>query len=112
MSPATLVPPDLLRCRSDSASIPFESTAEVTRIGEIVGQDRAVDAVRFGVAIRSHGYSLALGPHGTGKQTLLRMFSTVRLLPSLRPRRASSDSAKRCVFGRASNRVKIVEQDI
>jgi lon-related putative ATP-dependent protease len=73
MSRAKTLPPDLLRRRCDPASIPFETTAEITGMEEILGQDRAVDAVRFGVAIRRPGYNLfALGPHGIGKQTLLR----------------------------------------
>ena len=44
-------------------------------MGEVIGQDRAVGALRFGVGIRRHGYNLfAIGPAGVGKQTLLGRF--------------------------------------
>jgi hypothetical protein len=84
--PATPVPTDLLRRRCDPASIPFETTADVEALGEIVGQDRAVDAVRFGVGIKREGYNLfALGPHGTGKQTLLRQYLDARAAAEATP---------------------------
>ncbi len=41
----------------------------------VVGQERAVQALRFGIGMRRHGYNLfAIGPPGVGKQTLLRQF--------------------------------------
>jgi hypothetical protein len=55
--------------------VPFETTAEAGEFSEIIGQDRAVEAVRFGIAIRREGYNLfALGPHGTGKEALIRQY--------------------------------------
>lgn len=66
---------DLQRpCRP--ADIPFETTAEASGIEHpVVGQERAVQALRFGVGIRRYGYNLfAIGPSGVGKQTLLRHF--------------------------------------
>jgi predicted ATP-dependent protease len=42
---------------------------------EIVGQDRAVEAVGFGIGIQRHGYNLfALGPTGLGKHSTVRGF--------------------------------------
>jgi len=62
---------DLYR-RCDPADIPFETTAEAPEGPEIIGQDRAVEAIRFGISIRREGYNLfALGPPGVGKQTSL-----------------------------------------
>ncbi|RPH64249.1 MAG: ATP-dependent protease, partial [Myxococcaceae bacterium] len=44
-------------------------------MGEVVGQDRAVQALSFGIGIRRPGYNLfAIGPAGVGKETLLRQF--------------------------------------
>jgi len=72
----TLSPADLYR-RCEPADIPFDSTAECTTTGEIIGQERAVEAVKFGIAIQRDGYNLfALGPPGIGKQTLLYQFLT------------------------------------
>jgi lon-related putative ATP-dependent protease len=67
--------PDALRriCRSED--LPFESTAELEAMEEIVAQDRAVQAITFGVGIRSAGFNLfALGPPATGKATAIRRF--------------------------------------
>ncbi|MFM2106015.1 MAG: hypothetical protein RL338_1047 [Chloroflexota bacterium] len=59
----------------DPASLPFETTAELPDLEEIVGQDRAVEAVRFAIGIRREGYNLfALGPAGIGKHTVLSQF--------------------------------------
>lgn len=40
---------------------------------QIVGQDRAMEAIRFGIGIRHQGYNLfALGPTGLGKHRMVR----------------------------------------
>lgn len=70
----SLEPGALRRC-CDPAEVPFETTAEVTGFEGLLGQDRALESLRFGIAIHREGYNLfALGPHGTGKQTLLRQY--------------------------------------
>jgi lon-related putative ATP-dependent protease len=64
-----------LRRRTDPASLGFATTAELDDLAEVVGQDRAVEAVDFGVRMRRAGYNLyALGPEGIGKQHLVRGF--------------------------------------
>jgi lon-related putative ATP-dependent protease len=69
------VPPlslDQLYQITDPAQFKFESTNQVDELTEIIGQPRAVDAVRFGTGVQSDGYNIfALGPSGTGKRTLL-----------------------------------------
>jgi lon-related putative ATP-dependent protease len=61
----------------DPATLPFATTAEAEPVREMLGQDRAVEAVRFGITMRSHGYNVfAIGPAGTGKETLIRDFLT------------------------------------
>lgn len=53
----------------------FETTAELADLDEMIGQDRAVRAVRFGIDIQRAGYNIfALGPSGTGKHSLIRRF--------------------------------------
>ena len=63
-------------CRTcDGAQFEFETTAELENLAEIIGQERAVDAVQFGIGIRREGYNLfALGPSGTGKRTTIGQF--------------------------------------
>ncbi|HEX5364834.1 MAG TPA: ATP-binding protein, partial [Gallionella sp.] len=43
--------------------------------GEVIGQMRAMEAIRFGTGIRHEGYNLfVLGPPGTGKHGIVRQF--------------------------------------
>ncbi|HSP93559.1 MAG TPA: ATP-binding protein [Thermoanaerobaculia bacterium] len=66
---------ELLCRRTDPSRFPFETTAELGDLPEVVGQDRAVEALRFGIGIRRAGYNLfALGPPATGKHTIVRQF--------------------------------------
>jgi predicted ATP-dependent protease len=66
---------ELLCRRTDPSRFPFETTAELEDLPEVVGQDRAVEALRFGIGIRRAGYNLfALGPPATGKHTIVREF--------------------------------------
>jgi len=61
--------------RCDPDQFPFETTAELDDLTEIIGQPRAVESVRFGVGIEQKGYNIfALGPAGTGKHSLVRQF--------------------------------------
>lgn len=72
--PQPLSPDSAIR-RCDPKSLGFATTAELEPLVEIIGQSRAVDAVRFGVEIIRRGYHIfAHGPGGTGKSTTLRLF--------------------------------------
>jgi lon-related putative ATP-dependent protease len=56
----------------DPALFPFETTAEVATNDEIVGQDRAVKSLEFGLAIGDKGYNIyAAGISGTGKSSII-----------------------------------------
>jgi lon-related putative ATP-dependent protease len=69
------LPPEALYNAFDSHSLPFETTAELEDGLEIIGQQRAIDAIRFGIGIRHQGYNLfALGPNGAGRQTTANRF--------------------------------------
>ena len=64
-----------LRRSHRAESFDFERTDEIEATLEIVGQDRAVEAIEFGVGIRQEGYNLyALGPTGVGKYDLVDNF--------------------------------------
>ena len=72
---APALAPEQLRWTCDPADLGFSSTAELPDIDRIIGQDRAVEAIRFAIGVRHHGYNLfALGPGGVGKHHLLRRF--------------------------------------
>jgi lon-related putative ATP-dependent protease len=71
------LPGEALRRICDPATIPFATTKEAEPLDHVVGQDRAVEAVEFGIGIRREGYNLfALGPPGTGKHTLIHDYLT------------------------------------
>ena len=53
----------------------FRTTAELKDVDEILGQERAIEALRIGIGIRSAGFNLfALGPNALGKHTTVRQF--------------------------------------
>jgi lon-related putative ATP-dependent protease len=65
--------PGSLYQRCDPSLLPFQTTAELTATTEIVGQARAVDAVRFGIEIQRPGYNLfVLGEPGSGRHSVVR----------------------------------------
>ena len=74
-SPPEELSPDRLARRCDPDRFDFETTAELHDGTGIVGQDRAVRAIRFGVGIRNEGFNIfALGSDDTDKRTLVRRF--------------------------------------
>ncbi|MDA1194236.1 MAG: ATP-binding protein [Planctomycetota bacterium] len=75
------LPASALRWRCDPAFFPFETTADLTPAAGIVGQDVAVDALRFGLETSAPGQNVFVrGITGTGRLTLVH-----RLLDSIRP---------------------------
>jgi len=67
--------PHQLFHRCDPQSLGIETTDELERIESVLGQERAVNAILFGIGIRHEGYNLfALGPSGTGKRTTITQF--------------------------------------
>ena len=79
MNPPQSLAPDQLYHVCDASLLPFETTSELADGLEIIGQARAVDAIRFGIGIDHHGYNLfALGPNGIGRQTIVNRFLSQR----------------------------------
>src|SRR3989304_10397083 len=65
---------ELFHC-CDPQQFTFETTDELQDLHEIIGQIRAVEAVRFGIGIDHDGYNIfALGPSGSGKHSLITQF--------------------------------------
>ncbi|HUK57638.1 MAG TPA: AAA family ATPase [Stellaceae bacterium] len=64
--------PSLLRRACDEAALGFTTTDDLPDLPGLVGQERAIEAVRFGTAMRRKGFNVfAFGPTGTGKHTLV-----------------------------------------
>ncbi len=75
MSHLAPLKPEALCRKTDPADFTFKTTAELAAPDEWLGQNRAVEAVRFGIGMKRAGYNIfALGPTGAGKHTLVRKF--------------------------------------
>lgn len=68
----TPLPPESLYRHCDEAELPFATTDELAPLDEHLGQDRAVEALEFGLQIPHDGYNVfLLGSTGVGKRELL-----------------------------------------
>jgi lon-related putative ATP-dependent protease len=78
--------PDQLTWRCPESELKFKSTAELDPIDTIIGQERAVKALQFGVEIKSPGYNVFVsGIAGTGRLTTIKRLLeeiTVECTPS------------------------------
>ena len=75
MSAISPLAAETLYRRCDPNLFSFDNTAELPDLTGVIGQSRALQAVRFGVNIRREGYNLyVMGPPGIGKHTLVRQF--------------------------------------
>lgn len=64
--------PEELYQHTDPGLFSFETTEEVADFSEIIGQPRAIEAIKFGMGMDKDGYNLfALGPSGSGKRSLV-----------------------------------------
>ncbi len=67
------VPVEQLRWRCNPQTLPFETTATVQPCEEIIGQERALEAIRTGLDINSIGYNVFVtGLAGTGRFTTIK----------------------------------------
>lgn len=79
------VPVCNLRKETPPDIFPFETTAELEKKpNQMIGQERAVQAMDFGLSVEQFGYNLfVVGPTGTGKMTLT--LDSVKKLASTMP---------------------------
>ena len=64
---------DQLRWRCDPKSLGFATTEELDLQAEIIGQERAVEAMQLGLDMGSLGYNIFVaGPAGTGRMTTVK----------------------------------------
>jgi len=86
MTTPTPLDPQLLHHFCDPEQFQFRTTADLEDLTEIVGQARAMDALRFGARIRHEGYNLfVLGPPGMGKRSAVRQFLERKASEELQP---------------------------
>jgi lon-related putative ATP-dependent protease len=74
-----------LRSICDPKMFTFKTTAEVFPLDKVIGQERAVQAIEFGLNIKSPGYNIFVtGIEGTGKSTIIKDIVTqhAKNLPS------------------------------
>ena len=64
--------PSELRCICDPKIFTFNDTSEIEPLAEVIGQQRAVHAIDFGLNMKSPGYNIFVtGLEGTGKSTIV-----------------------------------------
>ena len=62
-----------LRCQCQPSMFNFETTADIEPLDQVIGQERAVRAITFGLEMKSAGYHIFVtGPEGTGKTTIVQ----------------------------------------
>ena len=84
-APKPLTPEQLYKV-CDLSPFGFTTTAELKQLDGILGQQRAVEALRFGVGIKQEGYNLfVLGPPGVGKHTLIQQYLEQQSKQALTP---------------------------
>jgi len=69
------LPPESLRKECDANLVRCETTQELKPLQEIIGQERAVRALKFGLGIRNQGFNIYVaGYPGTGRKTAVKSF--------------------------------------
>ncbi len=67
--------PEVLRRSCDPEQFNFKTTDELEDLEGFIGQERATEALQFGLGVEHKGYNLyALGPAGAGKSAMVREF--------------------------------------
>jgi lon-related putative ATP-dependent protease len=69
------VPIEKLRPACDPDSFSFQTTADIEPHVGLIGQDRAIEAIKFGISIESQGFNIVVsGEPGTGRTTAIRQY--------------------------------------
>ena len=72
---ARVLSPEDLYKRCDESILDFRTTEEVPPLDGIIGQERALDSIEFGLNLPSTGFNIyVLGDSGTGKTSAIRSF--------------------------------------
>jgi predicted ATP-dependent protease len=91
------LPPEKLRWRCDPSRVPYETTAQAEPLEGVIGQDRALRALKTGIEISAPGYNVFVcGLAGTSRGSTI-----TRILEELRPE--SCESPDRCYVNNFKN---------
>ncbi|UCG24694.1 MAG: AAA family ATPase, partial [Chloroflexota bacterium] len=64
-----------LRRSYDADNLKLKTTADISGVTKIIGQPRGVQAIEFGIKMKSPGYNIyVLGGSGTGRTTAIQQF--------------------------------------
>jgi lon-related putative ATP-dependent protease len=81
-----VIHPDQACSKCPEDLLQFESTDDIHEVVQIVGQERALEAVEFGISIERKGFNLfVIGPQGTGRHTVIRSFIDQKAMASQPP---------------------------
>ncbi len=87
------VPVEMLRWRCPSEYLPFETSEEVEPLKEIIGQKRAVEAIKLGLEMESDGYNIFV----TGLSGNDRIPTVQQLLEQMKKREVTPPDDICCV---------------
>ncbi len=63
-----------MRRKLDANKLNFKMTTELKLLNEFIGQERALQAISFGLETKNQGFNLyAMGPPGIGKRSLIKI---------------------------------------
>ena len=73
--PIAGLPPEKLRLVCSPDSVNCDTTADLTPSTEVIGQDRALRALKFGLHVKGKGFNIyAAGEPGSGKNVVVRRY--------------------------------------
>ncbi len=84
--PIRTIPADQAYHHCDPDVFDFETTEEVDKPAGFIGQERALEAVDFGIGMRHQGFNLfVIGPEGSGRHSVVRSFITKKATAEATP---------------------------
>jgi ATP-dependent Lon protease len=91
------LPPEKLRWRCDPSRVPFATTSEAEPLEGVIGQDRAIRALKMGVELAAPGYNVFVcGLAGTSRGGLI-----VKMIREIRPE--TTPAPDRCYVNNFKN---------
>ena len=72
------IPVSKINARCDLTLLHFDSTDELQPLDTIIGQDRAIRSLEFGLGLWDSRFNIfAAGPQGTGKTKAIKRFRSI-----------------------------------
>lgn len=86
MAPIVALDAESLYHRCDPTTLGFATTADLTDQAMVIGQERAIQAIQFGIGMGRQGYNIfALGPSGTGRHTMVQRYVEAKAAQEAQP---------------------------